>query len=363
VTRGVVYAEPAAAPAVEELTVDPIGNREVRVRVLACGLCHSDLHVVETKGRGDRFPILLGHEGAGVVEEVGSDVTSVVPGDRVVVAWRAPCGDCPHCRRGDSRRCSSQLRAKRRLHRAADGALLTPVLRCGTFADEAVVHEACAVKVPEELPVEQAALLACGFSTGAGAALWATPVQAGSTIAVIGCGGVGLAVVQGALLRGAERIFAVDVALEKLAHARALGATDTVDASAADAVEVVRELTGGRGVEFAFSAIGAASGLAQAIRMCAYAGTATLVGLPFPGAKLDVDLVADVFDPKVAVAVTHGGDTIPQEDFPFLAQAALDGRLDLARFVTSTISLVEVPERLRSIGEHGEIRTVALLEA
>jgi S-(hydroxymethyl)mycothiol dehydrogenase len=360
VTRGVVYPEPDAKPAVEELTVDPIGKREVLVRVLACGLCHSDLHVIETRGRGDRFPILLGHEGAGVVEEVGGGVSSVAPGDRVVVAWRAPCGECPQCRRGDPRRCSSQLRAKRRLHRA-DGGLLTPVLRCGTFADHAVIHEACAVKVPDELPVEQAALLACGFSTGAGAALWSTQVREGSSVAVIGCGGVGLAVVQGALLAGAERIVAVDVASEKLEYARVLGATDVVDASAADPVEAVRDLAGGRGVEFAFSAIGAVSGLAQAIRMCAYAGTATLVGLPFPGAKLDVDLVADVFDPKVAVAVTHGGDTIPQEDFPFLAQAALDGRIDLARFVTSTISLDEVPERLPRIGEGNEIRTVALL--
>jgi S-(hydroxymethyl)mycothiol dehydrogenase len=361
VTRGVVYAEPEAAPAVEELIVDPIGKREVLVRVLACGLCHSDLHVVETKGRGDRFPILLGHEGAGVVEEIGDEVTSVAPGDRIVVAWRAPCGECPQCRRGDCRRCSSQLRAKRRLHRTADGGLLTPVLRCGTFADHAVVHEACAVKVPQELPVEQAALLACGFSTGAGAALWSTPVREGSSVAVIGCGGVGLAVVQGARLAGAERIVAVDVSPEKLEYACALGATDVVDASAGDPVDAVRELAGGRGVEFAFSAIGAESGLAQAIRMCTYAGTATLVGLPFPGAKLDVDLVTDVFDPKVAIAVTHGGDAIPQEDFPFLAQAALDGKIDLARFVTSTISLDEVPERLPRIGEGGEIRTVAVL--
>jgi S-(hydroxymethyl)mycothiol dehydrogenase len=360
-TRGVVYAEPDSAPAVEELTVDPPGPREVRVRVLACGLCHSDLYVIETEGWGMRFPILLGHEGAGVVEEVGRDVTSVDPGDRVVIAWRAPCGECPQCRRGDSRRCSSQLRGKRRLHRAVDGALLTPVLRCGTFADHAVIHEACAVKVPEELPIEQAALLACGFSTGAGGALWATPVREGSSVAVIGCGGVGLAVVQGALLAGAERIIAVDVAAEKLEHARALGATDVVDAATGDAVEAVRELTGGRGVEFAFSAIGAGIGLTQAIRMCAYAGTATLVGMPLPGTKLDVDLYADVFGPKPTIAVTHGGDTLPQEDFPFLAQAALDGRIDLARFVTSTISLDEVPERLEHVGEGGEIRTVALL--
>lgn len=360
-TRGVVYAEPDATPAVEELTVDPPGPREVLVCVLACGLCHSDLHVVETKGWGTRFPILLGHEGAGVVEDVGSNVTLVAPGDRVVIAWRAPCGECPQCRRGDPRRCSSQLRAKRRLHRAVDGALLTPVLRCGTYADQAIVHEACAIKVPEELPVEQAALLACGFSTGAGAALWATPVREGSDVAVIGCGGVGLAVVQGALLRGAARIFAVDVAPDKLEHARNLGATDAVDASSVDPVEAVRELTGGQGVEFAFSAIGPPIGLVQAIRMCAYAGTATLVGMPVPDTKLDIDLFADVFSPKPTIAVTHGGDTIPREDFPFLAEAALDGRIDLARFVTSTISLDEVPARLPRIGEHGEIRTVAVM--
>ena len=360
-TRGVVYAEPDAAPAVEELTVDAPGPREVLVRVLACGLCHSDLHVVETKGWAMRFPILLGDEGVGIVEDVGREVSMVAPGDRVVIAWRAPCGECPQCRRGDPRRCSSQLRAKRRLHRAVDGSLLMPVLRCGTFADQAVVHEACAIKVPEELPVEQAALLACGFSTGAGAALWATPVREGSTVAVIGCGGVGLATVQGALLRGAERIVAVDVAAQKLEAALALGATDVVDASSVDPVEAVRDLAGGRGVEFAFSAIGAAEGLAQAVRMCDYAGTATLVGLPLPDARLDVDLETDIFWPHVTVAVTHGGDTIPQEDFPFLALAALEGRIDLARFVSNTISLDEVPEQLSRIGRDGGIRTVALI--
>jgi len=359
-SRGVVYAEPGAAPAVEELTVDPPGAREVLVRVHACGLCHSDLHVVETNGWGMRFPILLGHEGAGVVEEVGADVTSVSPGDRVVLAWRAPCGECPGCRRGDPRRCSSQLRAKRRLHRAADGALLTPVLRCGTFAERAIVHEACAVKIPEELPFEQASLLACGFSTGAGAALWTAEVRAGSSAAVIGCGGVGLAVVQGAKLAGAGRIVAVDVAAEKLAHAQALGATDVVDASEADAVAAVRELTGGAGVDFSFSAVGAPEALAQAVRMCAYAGTATLVGLPLPGAQLQLDLEADVFGPRINLTVTHGGDTVPQQDFPFLAAAALDGRLDLARFVSSTIALEDVPARLPEIGRGGEIRTVAV---
>ncbi|MFL5909929.1 MAG: alcohol dehydrogenase catalytic domain-containing protein [Gaiellaceae bacterium] len=358
-TRGLVYAEAGGDLVVEEIVLDPPGPHEVQVRVEACGLCHTDVHVVETGGWGMPFPILLGHEGAGIVEEIGPEVTSVQPGDRVVVAWRAPCGKCRACRRGDRRRCSSALRAKPRVHRAADGAVLAGVLRCGTFADRAIVHEACAVKVPVELPVEQAALLACGFSTGAGAALWSTPVHEGAIVAVIGCGGVGLAVVQGARLAGAERIVAVDVAPEKLEAARSLGATDVVDASEADPVEQVRELT--RGVDFAFSAIGAAAGLDQAVRMCAYGGTATLVGVPSEGAKLGADLYRDVFGPKVGIAVTHGGDTIPQEDFPFLAQAALDGKLDLARFVSRTLPLEEVPAALGRLGQNGEIRAVAVL--
>jgi len=358
--RGIVYSEAGARPAVEEITLDAPGPNEVQVRVEACGVCHTDLHVVETGGWGMKFPILLGHEGAGVVEEVGETVSSVQPGDRVVIAWRAPCGDaCRACKRGDPRRCSNNLRAKRRLHRAVDGAVLSPVLRCGTFADRVIVHEACAVKMPDELPAEQACLIACGFSTGAGAALWATPVQEGSSVAVIGCGGVGLAVIQGARLAGAARIVAVDVLPEKLALAASLGATDTVDGSSGDSVAQVRELTAG--VDYAFSAITSPAGLVDAVRMCAYAGTATLVGVPPPGRALDVDLELDLFHPKVAIAVTHGGDTIPQEDFRYLAQAALDGRLDLDRFVTKTISLDEVPDALDDLHHPKGVRTVVLL--
>ena len=359
-TRGLVYAEAGLRPEVEEITLDVPGADEVQVRVEACGVCHTDLHVVETGGWGMKFPILLGHEGAGVVEDVGDGVTSVAPGDRVVIAWRAPCGDsCRSCKRGDPRRCSNNLRAKRRMHRAADGALLNAVLRCGTYADRVIVHEACAVKVPAALPPEQACLLACGFSTGAGATLWATPVHEGASVAVIGCGGVGLAAVQGARLAGAARVVAVDVVPEKLALALELGATDAVDGSSGDAVMQVRELTDG--VDYAFSAITSTSGLVDAVRMCAYGGTATLVGVPPPARTLDVDVERDLFHPKVALAVTHGGDTIPQQDFPFLAQAALDGRLDLDRFVTNTIGLEQVPEALDELHAPKGIRTVVLL--
>jgi len=359
VTRGVVFAEPGSAPGVEEIVVEAPGPGEVQVRIEACGVCHTDLHVVETGGWGMRFPILLGHEGAGIVEEVGEGVAAVAPGDRVVVAWRAPCGDaCRACRRGDLRRCSNNLRIRSRMYRG-DGTRLAPVLRSGAFADRVVVHESAAVRMPDALPLEQACLLACGFSTGAGAALWATPVRERSSVAVIGCGGVGLAVVQGARLAGAAAIVAVDVLPEKLDLARSLGATHVVDASAGDAVAQVRELTDG--VDYAFSAVTAPEGLVDAVRMCGYAGVATLVGVPPPSRTLDVDLERDLFHPKVSIAVTHGGDTIPQQDFPFLAEAALDGRLDLAAFVTRTIPLEDVPQALDELHASTGVRTVALL--
>lgn len=349
-TRGLVYAEAGATPAVEEITLDPPGPDEVVVRVQACGVCHSDLHVVETGGWGLKFPILLGHEGAGVVEAVGEAVTDVALGEYVVIAWRAPCGDaCRNCLRGDRRRCSNNLRPKRRAHRV-DGTVLTPVLRSGAFADRVVVHGAQAVKIPDALPPEQACLLACGFSTGAGAALWATPVQPGSSVAVIGCGGVGLATIQGARLAGAERIVAIDVVPEKLELALELGATEAVEAG----VEV-------REIDFSFSAIGAVAGLDDAIRMLAYGGTATLVGVPPPDRTLGVDVERDLFGPNVRIAVTHGGDTIPQQDVPFLAQAALDGKLDLAKFVTRTCTLDEAWDALEALHRPTGVRTVAVL--
>lgn len=349
-TRGLVFAQAGVPPALEEILLDDPGPNEVRVRVAACGVCHTDLHVVESGGWHMRFPILLGHESAGVVEAVGDDVTHVAPGDNVVIAWHVPCGECRNCVRGDARRCSNYLRGARKMRRASDKSLLAPVLRTGGFADALVVHAACAVKLPAELPFEQACLLACGFSTGAGAALWSTPVQPGSSVAVIGCGGVGLAVIQGARLAGAERIVAIDTVPEKLELALELGATEAMEAGS----EVAD-------IDFAFSAIGAPAGLVAAVRMLAYGGTACLVGVPPSGRTLDVDVEMDLFAKHATIAVTHGGDVVPHEDVPFLAQAALEGRLDLQRFVTSTIRLEDVPDALEALHTPAGVRTVAVL--
>ncbi len=334
-TRGVVYAEPGAPVAVEDILVGPPAAGEVLVRVEASGICHSDVHVVETGGWGMRFPILLGHEGAGVVEAVGDGVSSVSPGQRVVIAWRAPCGQCDACRRGDARRCSSAFSRHSRPRRAKDGATLSPLLRTGTFAPWCVVHESCAV--PVDLPAEEACLLACGVMTGVGAALWATPVRPGSSVAVIGCGGVGLSVIQGARIAGAARIAAIDVDEGKLERARSLGATETASAQDAPALEPF---------DYAFSAVGSPAALAQAVKLLRFAGTATLVGIPPGGAGLDVDLEQDVFHRKATIAVTHGGDSIPKRYYPELARLAHAGELDLASLVSKEIALDDVPEEL-----------------
>jgi S-(hydroxymethyl)mycothiol dehydrogenase len=348
-TRGLVYAEAGTAPRVEEILLEEPGPNEVKVRVKACGVCHTDLHVLESGGWHMRFPILLGHEAAGIVEAVGDGVTHIAPGDAVVVAWHVPCGTCRNCVRGDARRCADYLRGARKMRRAADGSPLAAVLRTGGYADALVVHAACAVRMPEELPFEQACLLACGFSTGAGAALWTTPVQPGSSVAVIGCGGVGLAAVQGARLAGAGRIVAVDTVPEKLELALELGATEAVEAGGE-----VKE------IDVAFSAIGAPAGLVAAVRMLAYGGTACLVGVPPSGRTLDLDVEMDLFARHATIAVSHGGDVVPQQDLPFLAQAALDGELDLAKFVTATCSLDEVPAALEALHAPTGVRTVAV---
>jgi S-(hydroxymethyl)mycothiol dehydrogenase len=356
-TRGVLLNEPGEL-ALEELAVDPLGADEVQVRVEASGVCHTDLHVLETGGWGMRLPVLLGHEGAGTVEAVGEGVTSVSPGDRVVLAWRAPCGDCPACRRGDPRRCRTPLRARRRLKRARDGAVVTQALLCGTFATRTVVHEGAAVPVPAELPPEQACLLGCAVATGVGSVLNTAAQWPGARAAVIGCGAVGLSAIQGARIARAARIVAVDVAPERLELARRFGATDVVDASAADPVAAVAELTDGEGVDFAYDVVGRRGTLEQAVRMLAPAGTATLIGVPRPETPLELDLERDLFQRRTTIRVSYGGDQLPAEDVPRLARLALDGELDLAGMVTREIALEDVPDALRTLGQGSEVRSV-----
>lgn len=340
VDRAVLLNAPGEAARVEEVALDEPGANEVVVRMLAVGVCHTDLHVKETGGWGLPFPIALGHEGCGVVEATG---------ERVVIAWRSPCGECAACERGAPRLCRTPLRAKRRMRRAADGARVTPALLAGCFADRIVVHAGQAIPVPEELPPEQACLIGCAVATGVGAALTTTPVWPGARVAVIGCGGVGLSVVQGARIAGAGEIWAIDLEPRKLESARGVGATEAVAEPPAD----LR-------VDFAFDAVGVPATLELAVRLLDHGGVATLIGVPKEGQRVTFDL-SELFDARGQVRVSHGGDMLPAEDLPRLAQLALDGKLDLAAMVSRVIALDDVEDAFADMARGDVIRSVVRL--
>jgi S-(hydroxymethyl)mycothiol dehydrogenase len=339
VDRGVVLTEPGRF-GLEEIELDGPGPGEVQVRIEASGVCHSDLHVVEQDGWGHRLPVLLGHEGAGVVEEVGEGV-ELSPGDRVVLGWRSPCGVCGPCLRGDPRRCARPASAARRL-RLSNGRKLTNTLRMGTFATRTIVHGSAAVRVPDELPLEQACLIGCAVATGVCSVLETASVWEGARVAVIGCGAVGLSAIQGARIAGAAEIHAIDLDERKLEAARRFGATHTGEPEE---------------VDFALDVVGRPETLELAVRLLGLAGTAVLIGLSPPDAIARVEL-ARFFDRRARIVVSHGGDHLPAEDFARLAQWALEGKLDLAGMVTKRIGLEDVEQAFEDMRRGDVIRSV-----
>ena len=351
---------------IEEITVDDPGPGEVRVKLAASGVCHTDLTVKNLLGNGMAFPIVLGHEGAGYVESIGEGVTHLAVGDPVVLAYRAPCGQCPACLRGDPRHCYMALRPGQRIKRKRDGALCSQVLRCGTFSTYTVVHSKAAIKMPKEMPLDKACLIACGVVTGVGAAMNTTPVFPGARVAVIGCGGVGLSVIQGAKLQHAKQIIAVDVSENKLRQAIEFGATHTVNASTGDPVAQVRALTEDGwdgGVEFAFEATGIPKCTEQAVKMLSYGGTATTIGFPAADDAVTLnlgDMATGVYWNKAGLRVCHCGDALPSHDFPLLAQLYLDGQLKLDEMVTSKITLNDVNEAFEAMHGGDVLRSIIL---
>ncbi|HEX3807274.1 MAG TPA: alcohol dehydrogenase catalytic domain-containing protein [Gaiellaceae bacterium] len=337
--RGVVLGEPGSV-AIEEIGVDAPGPGEVLIRIEATGVCHSDLHVIEEDGWGHDLPVLLGHEGAGTVEAVGEGVAGLGAGDRVVLGWKTACGVCPTCLRGAPRQCSRPPAAPGRLHRH-DGAELTPVLRTGTFATHTVVPAVAAVKVPRELPIEQACLIGCAVATGVMSVLETAKVWEGARVAVIGCGAVGLSVIQGARIAGASEIRAIDLDERKLEQARRFGATHTEPGP----------------VDFVFDVVGRRQTFEQALGLIRTGGTVVLIGLSPAGEKVEIDLPW-LFSRRARILVSHGGDHLPQEDFPKLAEWALDGTLDLAGMVTRTAPLDAWSEAFDAMKDGTVIRTV-----
>jgi Zn-dependent alcohol dehydrogenase len=341
VDRGVVLGEPGSV-ALEEITVDQPGPGEVLVRIEATGVCHSDLHVIEEDGWHHPLPVLLGHEGAGTIEAVGEGVDSLAEGDRVVLGWKTACGTCSMCKRGEPRQCKKPPGAPGRLHRH-DGAELTPVLRTGTFATHTVVPAVAAVKVARELPVEQACLIGCAVATGVMSVLETAKVWEGARVAVIGCGAVGLSVIQGARIAGASEIRAIDLDERKLEQATRFGATHTEPGP----------------VDFVFDVVGRRTTFEQALGMTGTGGTVVLIGLSPAGEKVEIDLPG-LFGKRARILVSHGGDHLPQEDFPRLAQWALEGKLDLAGMVTRTAPLEGWEHALAAMRGGEVIRTVLM---
>ncbi|MFD5662147.1 S-(hydroxymethyl)mycothiol dehydrogenase [Streptomyces hirsutus] len=356
--RGVVALGVDKPVSVETIVIPDPGPGEAVVKVQACGVCHTDLHYRQG-GISDEFPFLLGHEAAGVVESVGEGVTDVAPGDFVVLNWRAVCGKCRACRRGRPWYCFDTHNAAQPMT-LADGTPLSPALGIGAFAEKTLVAAGQCTKVDPAAAPAAAGLLGCGVMAGLGAAINTGNVTRGDSVAVIGCGGVGNAAIAGARLAGASQIIAVDLEDRKLAQARALGATHTVNGRETDVVERVRELTGGHGADVVVDAVGRPETYAQAFYARDLAGTVVLVGVPTPKMELKLPLL-DVFGRGGALKSSWYGDCLPSRDFPMLIDLYLQGRLDLDAFVSETIALDQVEEAFAKM-HHGEVlRSVVVL--
>jgi S-(hydroxymethyl)mycothiol dehydrogenase len=343
VDRGAVLTRPGRV-AVEALELDPPGPEEALVRIEASGVCHTDLHIVRTDGWRQPLPLLLGHEGAAVVEAVGDDVDHVRVGDRVVIGWRSPCGRCRWCARGARHLCRTPPGPGERM-RLADGRTVTGALQTGTLATRVVVHAAACVPLSVALPPEQVCLIGCSIATGVLSVLKTAQVWAGARVGVIGCGAVGLAVIQGARIAGAEEIYAIDLDERKLDAAPRFGATHAGS---------------GERLDFVFDVVGRRETVSQGLRMLGHAGTLVYIGLPQPGGEAIVGL-EHLFDRRLRIVVSHGGDQLPEEDFPRLAQFAVEGRLDLAGMVTKTIALDDVEQAFVDMEAGEVIRSVVVL--
>ena len=339
--RGVVLTD-IGRFGVEELELDEPGPREALVRIDASGVCGTDFHVVRT-GFGHPLPVLLGHEGAGVVEAVGDGVEHVRSGDRVVLGWRSPCGSCAWCRRGERHLCRTPPRAGQRI-RLRDRRPVTGTLQLGTLATRTIVAADAVVPVAAELPPEQACLIGCAVATGVCSVLKTAKVWEGARVGVIGCGAVGLSVVQGARIAGAAEIHALDLDERKLEEARRFGATHTGEAERLD---------------YVFDVVGQPETIALGVRMLGHAGTLVQIGLPQPGAEAAISLER-LFDRRLRILASHGGDHVPADDFPLLTELALSGKLDLAGMVTKRIALDDVEHAFADMEAGEVIRSVVV---
>ncbi|MCC6174735.1 MAG: Zn-dependent alcohol dehydrogenase [Chloroflexi bacterium] len=345
---------------IEEVQIDPPKENEVKVKVAATGVCHSDYHVMKGEWKFP-LPVLLGHEASGYVDEVGPGVTAVKPGDRVALSFRPWCGRCRMCILGRTVLCEGYTGDRfkmpdgtSRVHRNGQD---IPVLgRMGSFAEYVVMPVEQVVPITQDISMEELCLIGCAVTTGVGAVLNAANVEPGATVAVIGCGGVGLNVIQGAALVNASKIIAVDLLDNKLDYAASFGATDLVNASKGDAVEQVRDLTGG-GVDYAFEVIGNARTVEQAIQMTRVAGTAVIVGMAPQGQTAGFDPLVFVQKETKLLGTWYGGAR-PRLDFQRFVDLTLAGKLKVKEMISRTYSLDEINEAYDRLGRGEVARSV-----
>jgi S-(hydroxymethyl)mycothiol dehydrogenase len=356
--QAVVARAKGAPVSIETINVPDPGPGEALVQVQACGVCHTDLHYREG-GINDDFPFLLGHEAAGVVEAVGDDVTSVAPGDFVILNWRAVCGDCRACNRGEPWYCFATHNATQKMT-LADGTELSPALGIGAFAEKTLVAAGQCTKVDASARAAAVGLLGCGVMAGLGAAINTGNVSRGKSVAVIGCGGVGAAAIAGSALAGADTIIAVDIDDRKLEGAKRMGATHTVNSADADPVPAIQELTGGNGADVVIDAVGRPETWKQAFYARDLAGTVVLVGVPTPDMRIpDIPLI-DVFGRGGALKSSWYGDCLPTRDFPMLVSLYQQGRLDLDAFVSEEIGLGDVEAAFDKMHQGDVLRSVVI---
>lgn len=342
---------------VESVEIDPPRQREVKVRMSAVAICHSDIHLVKGEW-GGRTPIIAGHEAAGVIEEVGDGVTLLKPGDHVVVSLLRSCGRCFYCTTGAPYICDADYPHDSPL-RTAQGDPIRVGLYTAAFAEYAVVHHSQVVPVPIDLPLDRAALLACGVITGVGAVTNTAQVEPNSSVVVIGSGGVGLNAVQGARLAGAHPIIAVDLLDSKLKAAQTFGATHTIDAGqAVDPAATVRELTSGRGADYAVVTVGSAGAVKQAFHMIRPNGTVVVVGIPERSAELTVPVSDFVIGGPRNIIGSSMGSTRLSVDVPRLVSQYQHGSLMLDELITGRYPLEQINEAIESVERGAALRNV-----
>jgi Zn-dependent alcohol dehydrogenase len=350
--RASVLYEQGKPLGVEELALESPRAGEVLVRMVASGVCHSCLHAADGSWTGVPVPIVLGDEGAGVVEEVGPGVEELVPGDPVILSWAPTCGRCHYCVIGRPNLCERRQPGRGVLPDGTTRMSLRgrPVYHYGhvaTYASQTVVHESCAIRIDKNMPLDRAALIGCSVMTGVGAVINTAAVEPGASMAVFGVGGVGLNVVQGGALVAAHPIIAVDVRAVKLEHARALGASHTVDASREDAVAAIRRITR-RGADYTFVAVGDTRAVAQAVEALAPGGTCVLIGVPETGATVPMDVRPLVTGERVIRGSSYGSART-REDLPRLVHLYLAGKLKVDQLITRRYGLDEANEAFRAL--------------